>query len=140
MHYSHTRWIIKLIIVLLFITILPFQSSELYAQRSSSSKSVAKKKKTSKKSSSKKKKSSSRKKSSSKKKSKGKKKKSLKASPQAKKYLNRAKKRYKAKKYKAALGDFKKAHKLSPSKTTSSYISKINGILNFRPIKGPTIF
>ena len=27
------------------------------------------------------------------------------------------------------MGDFKKAHKLSPSKTTSSYISKINGIL-----------
>ncbi len=130
MHYSHTRWIVKVIIlILLFTTVLPFQSSELYAQSSSSSKSAAKKKRTSKKSSSKKKKSSSRKKNRSKKKSKGKKKKSAKASPQAKKYLNRAKKRYKAKNYKAALGDFKKAHKLSPSKTTSSYISKINGIL-----------
>ncbi|MEC8839282.1 MAG: hypothetical protein VYA09_03960, partial [Candidatus Neomarinimicrobiota bacterium] len=129
MHYSHTRWIVKIVILLLFTTILPFQSSELYAQRSSSSKSTTKKKSKSKKSSRTKKKASSRKKSKSKKKSKGKKKKSSKSSPQAKKYLDRAKKRYKAKNYKAALGDFKKAHKLSPSKTTSSYISKINGIL-----------
>ena len=130
LHYSHTRWIVKVIIlILLFTTVLPFQTSELYAQSSSSSKSAAKKKRTSKKTSSKKKKSSSRKKSRSKKKSKGKKKKSAKVSPQAKKYLNIAKKRYKAKNYKAALGDFKKAHKLSPTKTTSSYISKINGIL-----------
>ena len=44
MHYSHTRWIVKIVILLLFITILPFQSSELYAQRSSSSKSTTKKK------------------------------------------------------------------------------------------------
>ena len=48
MHYSHTRWIVKVIILLLFTTILPFQSSELYAQSSSSSKSAAKKKRTSK--------------------------------------------------------------------------------------------
>ena len=45
MHYSHTRWIVKVIIlILLFTTVLPFQTSELYAQSSSSSKSAAKKK------------------------------------------------------------------------------------------------
>jgi len=136
MQYSHTRWIVKLVIFLFFTSILPFQSSELYAQKSSSSKSATKKKsKSKKKASSSKKKSSSRKKGKSKKRSKGKKKKSAKSSPQAKKYLDRAKKRYKAKNYKSALGDFKKAHKLSPSKTTSTYISKINKILK----KGSTV-
>ena len=122
MHYSHTRWIIRIVILLLFTTILPFQSSELLAQRSGNSKSATKNKSNSKKSSGKKKKSSSRKKSKSKKKS-------SKSNPQAKKYLDRGKKRLKAKNYKAALGDFKRAHKISPSKTTKSYISKINGLL-----------
>ena len=97
MHYSYTRWIIKLVILLLFTTILPFQSSELYAQRSGSSKSATKKKSSSKKSSRKKKKASSRKRSKSKKKSKAKKKKSSKSNTQAKKYLDRGKKRLKAK-------------------------------------------
>ena len=117
MHYSHTRWIVKIVILLLFTTILPLQSSELYAQRSSRSKSTTKKKNKSKKSSRTKKKSSSRKKSKSKKKTKGKKKKSSKSSLQSKKYLDRAKKRYKAKNYKAALGDFKKAHNPKPIAT-----------------------
>ena len=55
MHYSHTRWIIRIVILLLFTTILPFQSSELLAQRSGSSKSATKNKSNSKKSSGKRK-------------------------------------------------------------------------------------
>lgn len=122
MHYSQTKWIIRIVILLLFTTILPFHSSELYGQRSGSTKSSAKKK-------SRTKKSSTRKKSNSKKRTKASKKKSSKSNTQAKKYLDRGKKRYKEKKYKAALGDFKKAYKISPSKTTSSYISRVNSIL-----------
>jgi len=113
MRHTHTKWIVRLVILILFTSILPVHTSELYAQRSTSKKSTKKK--------------SSRKKKSSKK-AKGKKSSGSKKA-QAKKYVDRGKKRYKAKKYRGALDDFKKAHKIAPSKTTNSYISRITGIL-----------
>ena len=121
MRHTHTKWIVRLVILILFTSILPVHTSELYAQRPTSKKST-------------KKKSVEKKKRSSKKKSSGKKKRSSKKSSaskkaQAKKYVDRGKKRYKAKKYSGALGDFKKAHKIAPSKTTNSYISRVTGIL-----------
>ena len=125
MHHAHTKWIVRLVILILFTSILPVHTSELYAQRSTSKKST-KKKSSGKKKSINKKKRSSKKKSS--KKVKGKKSSGSKKT-QAKKYVDRGKKRYKAKKYRGALDDFKKAHKIAPSKTTNSYISRITGIL-----------
>ena len=120
MRHTHTKWVVRLVILLLLFTgILPVHTSELYAQRSTSKKSTKKK-------SSGKRKSSSKKKSS--KKAKGKKSSGSKKA-QAKKYVDRGKKRYKAKKYRGALDDFKKAHKIAPSKITNSYISRITGIL-----------
>ena len=114
MRHTHTKWVVRLVILLLLFTgILPVHTSELYAQRSTSKKS------TKKKSSGKKKRS---------KNSKSKKSSSSKKT-QVKKYVDRGKKRYKAKNYRGALGDFKKAHKIAPSKTTNSYISRITGIL-----------
>ena len=44
---------------------------------------------------------------------------------QAKKYINRGKQRIKQKNYAGALSDFKKAHKLAPSKSTQNYIKKL---------------
>ena len=44
---------------------------------------------------------------------------------QAKKYIDRGKKRIKQKNYAGALSDFKKAHKLVPTKTTQNYIKKL---------------
>ena len=119
MRHTHTKWIVRLVILILFTSILPVHTSELYAQRSTSKKSTKKKSSGKKKSSSKKKRS---------KKAKGKKSSGSKKA-QAKKYVDRGKKRYKAKKYRGALDDFKKAHKIAPSKTTNSYISRITGIL-----------
>ena len=104
MRHTHTKWIVRLVILILFTSILPVHTSELYAQRpttkkSTKKKSVEKKKRSSKKKSSGKKKRSSKKSSASKK-------------AQAKKFVDRGKKRYKAKKYRGALDDFKKAHKI----------------------------
>ena len=120
MRHTHTKWVVRLVILLLLFTgILPVHTSELYAQRSTSKKSTKKKSPGKKKSSSKRKSS---------KRSKGKKSSASKKA-QVKKYVDRGKKRYKAKNYRGALGDFKKAHKIAPSKTTNSYISRITGIL-----------
>ena len=44
---------------------------------------------------------------------------------QAKKYIDRGKQRIKRKNYAGALSDFKKAHKLVPTKTTRNYIKKL---------------
>ena len=44
---------------------------------------------------------------------------------QAKKFINRGKQRIKQKNYAGALSDFKKAHKLAPSKSTQNYIKKL---------------
>ena len=125
MRHTHTKWVVRLVILLFFTGILPVHTPELYAQRSTSKKSTKKKSSVKRKSSSKKKSSSKRKSS---KKSKGKKSSASKKA-QVKKYVDRGKKRYKAKNYRGALGDFKKAHKIAPSKTTNSYISRITGIL-----------
>jgi len=119
MRHTHTKWVVRLVILLLFTSILPLHTSELYAQRSTSKKSTKKKPSGKRKSSSKKKSS---------KKAKGKKSSASKKA-QVKKYVDRGKKRYKAKNYRGALADFKKAHKIAPSKTTNSYISRITGIL-----------
>ena len=109
MRHTHTKWVVRLVILLLFTSILPLHTSELYAQRSTSKKSTKKKPSGKRKSSSKKKSS---------KKAKGKKSSASKKA-QVKKYVDRGKKRYKAKNYRGALGDFKKAHKIAPSKTTN---------------------
>ena len=120
MRHTNTKWVVRLVILLLLFTgILPVHTSELYAQRSTSKKSTKKK-------SSGKRKSTSKRKSSKKSKSK---KSSASKKAQVKKYVDRGKKRYKAKNYRGALGDFKKAHRIAPSKTTNSYISRITGIL-----------
>ena len=98
MRHTHTKWVVRLVILLLLFTgILPVHTSELYAQRSTSKKSTKKKSPGKKKSSSKRKSS---------KRSKGKKSSASKKA-QVKKYVDRGKKRYKAKNYRGALGDFK---------------------------------
>ena len=48
---------------------------------------------------------------------------------QSKKYIDRGKKRIKQKNYAGALSDFKKAHKLVPTKTTQNYIKKLTPIV-----------
>jgi len=55
MRHTHTKWIVRLVILILFTSILPVHTSELYAQRSTSKKSTKKKSSGKKKSSSKKK-------------------------------------------------------------------------------------
>jgi len=77
--------------------------SILYSSSSSQTTQTKKKKKSSKKSSSKKQSSSS----------------------QSKKYIARGKQRVKQKNYRGALSDFKRAHKLAPSKLTQNYIKKL---------------
>ncbi len=46
-------------------------------------------------------------------------------STQSKKYIARGKQRVKQKNYKGALSDFKRAHKMAPSKLTQTYIKKL---------------
>ena len=58
MHHAHTKWIVRLVILILFTSILPIHTSELYAQQSTSKKSTKKKSSGKKKSSNKKKRSS----------------------------------------------------------------------------------
>ena len=55
MRHTHTKWIVRLVILILFTSILPVHTSELYAQRPTSKKSTKKKSVEKKKRSSKKK-------------------------------------------------------------------------------------
>ncbi|MEE9165923.1 MAG: tetratricopeptide repeat protein [Candidatus Neomarinimicrobiota bacterium] len=133
------RFLVHLLIVGIYGTVLPETNSSIdvsssFSQSSSNQRTT---KSTRESPSSAQKSRKSRSQESSKKKSASQESSSSKTVSRARAYFNRAKKKLKAKNYEGALQDFQRSEKLHPNKTTKSYIAKLGPIVKKRAAARP---